>query len=136
MLFINSALAGEVATTAGNSNFQSFVGSLVPLIIFIAVFYFLLIRPQQKKQQEHEEEVANLKPNDKVLTIGGIYGTIKKVKEKSLMIEVADGVEIEILSDSVSLIKDEKEKTTKEIKETKEKEKKTKTTKTKKTKEK
>lgn len=133
MLFINSALAGEVATTAGNSNFQSFIGSLVPLFIFIAVFYFLLIRPQQKKQQEHEEEVANLKPNDKVLTIGGIYGTIKKVKEKSLMVEVADGVEIEILSDSVSLIKDEKEKISKD---TKEKEKKTKTTKTKKTKEK
>lgn len=133
MLFINSALAEEVATTAGNTNLQGFIGSLVPLFIFIAVFYFLLIRPQQKKQQEHEEEVANLKPNDKVLTIGGIYGTIKKVKEKSLMIEVADGVEIEILSDSVSLIKDEKEKISKD---TKEKEKKTKTTKTKKTKEK
>lgn len=136
MLFINSALAGEMVATTENGNFQSFVGSLVPLLIFIVIFYFLLIRPQQKKQQEHEKEVANLKPNDKVLTIGGIYGTIKKVKEKSLMVEVADGVEIEILSDSVSLIKDEKEKTAKETKETKEKEKKTKNTKIKKTKEK
>ena len=110
MSLFNIALANEMATSATPDNFQSFVGSLVPLLIFIAIFYFLLIRPQQKKQQEHEAEVAALKPNDKVLTAGGIYATVKKVKEKVLVIEIADGVEIEILADSVSLLKDDKNK--------------------------
>lgn len=108
MFFINEVFASEVATSASQQapQFQSLTGSLVPLIIFIAIFYFLLIRPQQKRQKEHEAEVAGLKPNDKILTAGGIFGTIKNVKEKTLIIEIADGVEIEVLSETVSLAKD------------------------------
>lgn len=138
MSLFSMALANEMATSATPNNFESFIGSLVPLLIFIAVFYFLLIRPQQKKQQEHEAEVASLKPNDKVLTAGGIYATVKKVKEKVLVIEIADGVEIEILADSVSLLKEDGNKTAnkdgkKEVKdEVKKPKKTTKTTKAKK----
>ena len=102
MFFINNAFAENVENQVQAENFTA---SLVPLLIFIAVFYFLLIRPQQKKQQEHEKEVASLKPNDKIITAGGIFATIKKVKENTLIIEVADGVEIEILSETVSLAK-------------------------------
>ena len=108
MFFINEVFASEVATSASQQapQFQSLTGSLVPLIIFIAIFYFLLIRPQQKRQKEHEAEVAGLKPNDKILTAGGIFGTIKNVKEKTLIIEIANAVEIEVLSETVSLAKD------------------------------
>lgn len=106
MFFINEALASEVTSSVGTQDFQSFTASIVPLLIFIAIFYFLLIRPQQKRQREHEKEVASLKPNDKVLTSGGILGVIKKIKEKTLIIEISKDVDIEVLSSSVSLAGD------------------------------
>ena len=108
MFFINEVFATETAINASEQvpQFQSFTATLVPLVIFIAIFYFLLIRPQQKRQKEHEKEVASLKPNDKILTAGGIYGVIKKVKEKSLIVEIADGVEIEVISETVTPAKD------------------------------
>ena len=104
MFFINSALA-ETAQEA--PSFQNFMGSLVPLLIFVVIFYFLLIRPQQKRQQQHEKEVSELKPNDKVLTSGGIYAKVVKIKEKTLVVEIADGVEVEVLPNSVNPIFEE-----------------------------
>ncbi|MDD2840346.1 MAG: preprotein translocase subunit YajC [Rickettsiales bacterium] len=108
MFFLNQAFA---ETTAEAPNFQNFVGSLVPLLVFVAIFYFLLIRPQQKKQQQHQKEVSALKPNDKVLTAGGIFAKVLKIKEKSLILEIASGVEIEVVSETVNPIFEETEKT-------------------------
>ena len=106
MFFINESIASEISSAGVTPpTFQSFTASLVPLIIFVAIFYFLLIRPQQKKQKEHKKEVAALKPNDKILTAGGIFATVKKVKENSLIIEIANDVEIEVISETVSLAK-------------------------------
>lgn len=111
MFFLKEVFADEFATVATEQapTFQSFTASLVPLVIFVAIFYLLLIRPQQKKQKEHEEEIANLKPNDKVITAGGIFAKVVKIKEKTLIIEIADNVEIEVMSETVSLLKDIKE---------------------------
>lgn len=106
MLFINEVFAEELATSTPAPTFQSFTASLVPLIIFVVIFYFLLIRPQQKKQKEHQKEVSSLKPKDKIVTAGGIYGVLKKVKEKTLIIEISEGVEIEVISETVTLAKD------------------------------
>ena len=52
--------------------------SFVPLILIVAVFWFFLIRPQQKKQKDHQQMVGNLKKGDKIVTTGGIFGTIIK----------------------------------------------------------
>ena len=105
MFFINEVFAEGLANSADAPTFQSFTASLVPLLIFVVIFYFLLIRPQQKRQKEHEQEVASLKPNDKILTAGGIYGIIRKVKERTLIVEIANGVEIEVMSETVALAK-------------------------------
>lgn len=105
MFFISSALA---ETAQEVPNFQNFIGSLVPLLIFVVIFYFLLIRPQQKRQQQHEKEISELKPNDKILTSGGIYAKVVKIKEKTLVVEIADGVEVEVLPNSVNPIFEEK----------------------------
>jgi preprotein translocase subunit YajC len=99
-MFINSVFAEEIA----QPTFNNVLGSVVPLVIFITIFYLLLIRPQQKKQKEHEEEVKNLKINDKIITSSGIFGRIKKIKEKTLIIEIAANIEIEIINDNVSLV--------------------------------
>lgn len=73
--------AGEQpqTTTAG-----ALVGSLLPLILMVAVFYFLLIRPQRKKDKKTKEMLNSLKPGDRVCTIGGIYGTIVAIKDDTV----------------------------------------------------
>jgi|SRR5215213_1938721 len=72
---------------------------LMMLIIF-AIFYVLVIRPQQKKQRqvlaEREQLLNSLKPGDKVITNGGIYGTIVAVKDTSVQLRIAQSVSIEI----------------------------------------
>ncbi|HSQ98071.1 MAG TPA: preprotein translocase subunit YajC [Rickettsiales bacterium] len=113
MFFISQAFAETMPQTP---NFQNFIGSLVPLLIFVAIFYFLLIRPQQKKQQQHEKEIAALKPNDKVITAGGIFAKVLKVKEKSLVLEISKDVEIEVVPSTVSPIIEETTETKKEDK--------------------
>lgn len=110
MFFVNQAFA-ETATEA--PNFQNFIGSLVPLLIFFGIVYFILIRPQQKKQQQHEKEIAGLKPNDKVITAGGIYATVSKVKEKSLVLEISKGIEVEVIPNTVTLVREETNETKK-----------------------
>ena len=72
-------------------------GTFLPLILIFAVFYFLLIRPQQRKVKQHKEMLSNLKRGDKIITSGGIIGTINKVSDnRELTVEVSDNVEIKI----------------------------------------
>ena len=72
-------------------------GTFLPLILIFAVFYFLLIRPQQRKVKQHKEMLSNLKRGDKIVTSGGIIGTINKVSDsRELNVEVSENVEIKI----------------------------------------
>jgi len=72
------------------------LGSFLPLIVLIAIFYFLLIRPQQKQQKQRKEMLENLKKNDKVITIGGIHGTIKEIRDDKLTVKVAENLSIKL----------------------------------------
>lgn len=78
----------------------NFIISLLPMFLIFAIFYFLLIRPQQKKQRqalaEREQLLNSLKPGDKVITSGGIYGTIVAVKDSSVQLRIAQSVSIEV----------------------------------------
>lgn len=77
--------------------------SVLPIILIFAVFWFLLLRPQQKKMKEHRAMVAALKRGDKIVTSGGIIGTVTKVvSDTELQLEIADGVQIRILRGTVS----------------------------------
>ncbi len=69
---------------------------LVPLLLMFAVFYFLLIRPQQKKQRRHQDMLKSLKVGDKVMTNGGIVGTIIEGGEQFVKLEIADRVRVDI----------------------------------------
>lgn len=77
------------------------LGAFLPFILIIAVFYFLIIMPQRKKDQEHTKMLDALKRGDKVITNGGIYGRIVDIKENKLVVEIAKGVEIEILKGAI-----------------------------------
>jgi preprotein translocase subunit YajC len=69
---------------------------VVPMIFMVAIFYFLLIRPQQKKAKEHKALLDNLKRGDRVMTSGGLIGTIVNIEEGMVVIEVADKVKVEV----------------------------------------
>ena len=77
---------------------NSGIGQFIPLILIFVIFYFFLIRPQQKKVKEHKIMVANLKRGDKVVTSGGIVGTVERVMENGKAeIEISENVKVEIV---------------------------------------
>jgi preprotein translocase subunit YajC len=90
-MFISPAYAQAAAGVPGGFDIMS----IVPLILIFVVFYFLLIRPQQKKVKEHRDMVTNLRRGDKIVTSGGIIGTITKVvSEGEIQLEIAEGVRV------------------------------------------
>ena len=85
------------------------LGGIMPFLLIFGVFYFLIIVPQRKRQKALADMVAALKPGDKVITSGGIYATVKQVKEKSLLVMSADKSLLEISRASVSGMQGEEE---------------------------
>ena len=74
------------------------IGQFIPLILIFVIFYFFLIRPQQKKVKEHKAMVESVKKGDKVVTSGGITGTISRVIDNDKVeVEIADNVTVEII---------------------------------------
>jgi preprotein translocase subunit YajC len=83
-------------------------GTLIPLILMFVVFYFLLIRPQQKRQKERMAMLNALKKGDKVITIGGIHGTIVDLTEDRVTLKVSDNTRLVFERSSVnSVVTDE-----------------------------
>ncbi len=70
---------------------QSMITLVVMLVAFAAIFYFLLIRPQRRRQKEHRDLVSSLKRGDRVVTAGGILGTIEDMSEDSVLLVVEEG---------------------------------------------
>lgn len=71
--------------------------ALLPLILIFAVFYFLLIRPQQKRAKQHREMLGAIRRGDKVVTGGGILGTVTKVlNDVELQVEIAEGIRVRV----------------------------------------
>ncbi|MCF8010731.1 MAG: preprotein translocase subunit YajC [Clostridiales bacterium] len=82
-------------------------GNLVGVLYIVGLFallWFLLIRPQQKRQKQHREMIANLNQNDNIVTIGGIHGSIVKLKDDTVILKVADNVRIEVLKNAISQV--------------------------------
>ncbi len=69
---------------------------LFPLLLMFGVFYFLLIRPQQKKTRTHQEMLKSLKVGDRVVTTGGLYGTIVAGGDHTIKLEIAEKVRVEV----------------------------------------
>src|SRR6266480_1232353 len=85
-------------------------GALLPMILIFGVFYLLLIRPQQKKQRALQATVAELKAGDRVVTTGGIIGTIVTVRDTSFLIRSAEKSILEIARSAVAGIQEEETK--------------------------
>lgn len=82
--------AAAATEMSAGATFIAYAVQLVPLILIFVVFYFVLIRPQRKKDKEAKAMLDNLKVGDRICTIGGIYGTIVKIKDDVLTVEVGE----------------------------------------------
>ena len=77
---------------------NSGIGQFIPLILIFVIFYFFLIRPQQKKVKEHKLMVDNLKRGDKVITSGGIVGTVERIVDNDKVeVQISENVNVEIV---------------------------------------
>ncbi|MGM7720993.1 preprotein translocase subunit YajC [uncultured Metabacillus sp.] len=67
------------------------LGTILPLVLMFAIFYFLLIRPQQKQQKAVREMQSSLQKGDKIITIGGLHGILDSIDEDKIVLKVGDG---------------------------------------------
>ncbi len=95
-ILLSNAYANEVVTNNPLSGF-------IPLILIFTIFYFfLIIRPQQKKIKEHQNMINNLKKGDVIVTSGGIYGKISKIKDDIIDVEIAKEVTVKVAKATVA----------------------------------
>jgi preprotein translocase subunit YajC len=88
--------------TGGAEGQGSGFGAFIPLILMFAIFYFLLIRPQQKKAKQHRELVSTLKKGDRVVSSGGLHGTVTGLTDDVVTVEIAPKVRVKISRASIS----------------------------------
>lgn len=81
--------------------------SLVPIVAIFIIFYFLLIRPQQKQANEQQKMLEALKKGDRILTTGGLYGTIVGIKGNDLEVKFSENVKLLVLRSAVAKLVDE-----------------------------
>lgn len=80
------------------------LASIIMMLIIFAIFYFILIRPQQKRMKEHRKMVEELKKGDRIITGGGIYGTVEGVTQNTLTVKIAEGTKVKITKHSVAAV--------------------------------
>jgi preprotein translocase subunit YajC len=93
---------GYAAETAENAPQNNILGLMMPIGVFILIFYFLMYRPQKKKQQQHDQMLSSVTRGDMVVTAGGFFGRVLDVLDDSYIIEISDGVNARILKSSIS----------------------------------
>ncbi|MBN1780715.1 preprotein translocase subunit YajC [bacterium] len=111
MLLLNLAMAAAGSGSGGGAPANP-MGQMLPIfLIFMVVYIFLMILPNRKKQKEHQKMLDNLKKGDKVVTTGGIVGSIAGIKEKEniVYLKVSDNTKIELLRSSIAQVVRDKE---------------------------
>ncbi|MGB9773349.1 MAG: preprotein translocase subunit YajC [Bacteroidota bacterium] len=82
----------------------SFLSTIIMFVLIFLIFWLLIIRPQQKRQKERQKMLDSVKKGDKVITIGGVHGTVVGIDEKTLLIQIADNVKVKYERSAVSQI--------------------------------
>lgn len=85
------------------------MGSILYIIVLVAVFWLLLIRPQQTQAKKRAEMLTALKAGDKVVTIGGICGKVARITDDKVFVEISDGIIVEFLRNAISNVETEEQ---------------------------
>lgn len=103
-MLISAAYAQGTGITGIFDN-QSALIQFLPLVLIFAVFYFLLIRPQQKKTRDHKTMLDALRRGDRVVTGGGIIGTVARVENpEEVTVDIADNVRVRIVRSTITSV--------------------------------
>lgn len=86
---------------SGAGNATAFWSSLILIIVMFVAFYLLIILPENRRRRQLQKQIAELQKGDEVLTAGGLMGKVTKIKERSVVIEIAPNVEVEIFKDFI-----------------------------------
>jgi preprotein translocase subunit YajC len=99
-------ISSAYAQSLGGGTTMASLTQFAPLILIFGVFYFILIRPQQQKQKALKASVAAMKRGDRVITAGGILGTVQKLREgtNEVEVEIAPNVRVIVLKETISSI--------------------------------
>jgi preprotein translocase subunit YajC len=90
-----------LAQQGGAANPNLFA-SLLPILLIVGIFYLLIYRPMRRRQKAHETMLAALRNGDRVITSGGIYGTVVSVRDNSVILRIADQVRIEVAKSAIA----------------------------------
>ena len=96
------AMARSGGAAAGTARGALGSSPIVMMLLIFIIFYFLLIRPQQLKQKKHREMLQNLERGDEVVTNGGIHGTISRIKEDTVTLQIAEKIEIQVSKSAIA----------------------------------
>lgn len=99
--FLTALQAGQPARPQGG---VGMIGALLPFLLVFVIFYVLIIMPQRKRQKKHMAMVEQLKPGDRIITSGGIHGTVMGVQPDRIELKIAANVKIDITKSAVAVI--------------------------------
>ena len=98
-MLISPAYAQDITGMFGNAT------QFLPLVLIFVVFYFLLIRPQQKRAKDHKTMLGNLRRGDKIVTGGGIIGTVAKVvSDDEVAVDIAEGMRVRVIRSTITSV--------------------------------
>jgi len=101
VLYAMPTTGGGSAQGQGGGNPMSLIFMIIAIF---AVMYFLMIRPQQRQKKQHQDMLSQVGKGDKVVTAGGVHGTITGVKDNTVIVKIADNVKVEVNRSSISQI--------------------------------
>lgn len=94
---------------SGNGGGGSFISTIIMFGAIFLIFYFMIIRPQQKRSKEREKMLSNIQKGDKVVTSGGLHGTIAGLDEKTVLLQVGDNIKLKFERSAISSVVSSKE---------------------------
>jgi preprotein translocase subunit YajC len=76
----------------------------LPFILIIVIFYFLILKPQQKRQKERAKLLESIKRGDKIITAGGVHGTIEAIEDKTILVKISENVKVKMERTAITTI--------------------------------
>ena len=97
-------MLGIIAMAPQGGNGGGIFSTLIMFSLIIFIFYFMILRPQQKRQKDRQKLLESVQKGDKIVTVGGVHGTIVGMEEKTVLVQIADNVKVKLEKSAVSSI--------------------------------